>query len=213
MVIPSINTKNFTDATRQIKKAESFLPPGDGWIHIDVEDGRFTPATSWGTPDELKSLDVKTNVEVHLMVENPEEVSEAWLKVGVKRLIVHVQTMQDPSALLEVARRYGAEIVLSLDPTQSVDKVLPYIGDFRYLQVLTVFPGPSGQKEQSGWTEKIRSLREHAPTATIEVDGGMNEETGRLAKDAGANILVSGHYIFGSPDPRGAYEKLKTLFE
>jgi len=211
MVIPSINTNSFEDATRQIRKAETFFMGDEGWIHIDVEDGRFTPATSWGNPDELKSLDVKINVEVHLMVENPEEVSEEWLKAGAKRLIVHVQTMRDPSALLEIAKRYGAEIVLSLDPTQSVDKVLSYISDFKYLQVLTVFPGPSGQKGQPGWAEKIRSLREHAPTATIEVDGSINEVTGKLAKDAGADILVSGHYIFGSPDPVGAYEKLNAI--
>lgn len=213
MVIPSINCSTFSEATRHIRKAEEFLPGDDGWIHIDVEDGKFTSVTSWGNPEELKSLNVKTNVEVHLMIENPEEVSEAWLKAGAKRLIVHVQTMQDPSALLEIARRYGAEIMLSLDPTQSIEKVAPYIKDFKYLQVLTVFPGPSGQEEQQGWIEKIKALREISPTATIEVDGGVNEGTGRLAKDAGANILVSGHYIFGSPDPRGAYKKLKTLFE
>ena len=213
MIIPSINSPDFETASRWIKKAEGFLPQDDGWIHIDVSDGKFTSITSWGNPEELLSLQTKLNIEVHLMVENPEEVSESWLKAGAKRLIVHVQTMQDPSALLEIARRYSAEIMLSLDPTQSIEKVLPYISDFKYFHILTVFPGPSGQKQQPGWMGKIKSLRERAATATIEIDGGIDGDTGRLAKDAGADILVSGHYIFGSPDPRGAYEKLKALLE
>lgn len=213
MVIPSINSSTFSEAVNGIKKAEEFLPSGEGWIHIDVEDGKFIPHVTWGNPEEFSSLNTKLNVEVHLMVENPETYIESWLKAGAKRIIVHLQTMKTPAFILETCERHGADAMLSFDPSVPVDLGLPYLGNFKFFQVLSVFPGPSGQKFREDALIKIRSLRERAATATIEVDGGINETTGKLAKDAGADILVSGHYIFGSPDPRGAYERLKALFE
>jgi len=160
---------------------------------------------------ELESLSTKLNVEVHLMVQDPETVIESWLQVGVRRVIVHLQTMQNPALVLEVCSQHGAEAMLSFDPSVSIVQGLAYLKNFNSFQVLTVFPGASGQAQQPGWTEKIKSLREKSPTATIEVDGGMDPQNARFAKDAGANILVSGNYIFGNPDPLGAYEKLSAI--
>ena len=213
MIIPSINSPDFETASRQIKKAEEFLPENDGWIHIDVEDGKFLPHTTWGNPEEFKALGTKLNVEVHLMVRNPESVMESWLMAGVDRVIVHLQSMENPAFVLETCKRYGARAMLSFDPSVPIDLGIPYLQSFKFFQVLSVFPGLSGQKFREDSLLKIRSLRERAPNSTIEVDGGVNEETGRLVKDAGADILVSGHYIFGSPDPRGAYERLNALYE
>lgn len=211
-VIPSINCRDFETATRQIRKAEKFFESEEGWIHIDVSDGKFTPAPSWGNPEELKSLELKLNVEVHLMIQESETVIESWLQVGVGRVIVHLQEMNNPTFILETCSRYGAEAMLAFDPSTSIESGVAYLKNFDSFQVLTVIPGASGQRQHPGWIEKIESLREKSPTATIEVDGGMNPENAKLAKDAGVNILVSGKYIFfGSPDPRGAYEKLKAL--
>jgi len=207
LVIPSINCSDFAAAASQIKKSEEFSE----WIHIDVSDGKFTDVKSWGNPDELKSINTKQNIEVHLMVENPDEKALLWLEAGVKRIIVHVQTIRDPRSLMSLADNYSAEIMLALDPSQSIENTHPYLKEFKLLQVLTVFPGLSGQREQSGWAEKIKSLRELSPTATIEVDGGMDPMDARIAKDAGADIIVSGSYIFSSPDPKGAYEKLDSI--
>jgi len=207
LVIPSINCPDFKTAKQQIEEAEGF----SSWIHIDVSDGKFTKTSSWRSSAELKTLSTKLNVEVHLMVLDPEEVAKEWLEAGAKRLIVHVQEMRDPGGLLSLAEKYNADVMLSLDPTQSVEKAIPYTKDFKSLHILTVFPGPSGQSGQPGWAEKIRALREVSPTATIEVDGEMNPENARIAKDAGADVLISGHYIFSSPDPKGAYEKLDSI--
>lgn len=208
MVIPSINCPNFAAAKEQIEKAREFLREG-GWIHIDVSDGKFTETKSWGNPEELRSLGTTFNVEVHLMVEEPEAVVGSWLRAGARRVIVHVQAMRDPGGLLALAKRYNAEVMLALDPTQSTEAARPFLKDFTYLQVLSVFPGPSGQTFQEEAIHKIRALREASPTATIEVDGGVDGENAGRIKEAGADILVSGHYIFGSPDPKGAYEELK----
>lgn len=211
IVIPSINCPDFETATIQIRKAEKFFESEGGWVHIDVSDGKFTPAPSWGNPGELESLKTKLNIEVHLMVQNPEVVIESWLTAGVKRVIVHLQTMQDPALVLGICGQHGAEAMLSFDPSVSIEQGLAYLKNFNSFQILTVFPGASGQAKQSGWTEKVKSLRERLPTATIEVDGGMDSEGASAAQDAGANIVVSGHYIFGNPDPLGAYEKLSAI--
>lgn len=145
------------------------------------------------------------------MIQEPESEIESWLEVRAKRIIVHLQSIKDPSFILNICGKYGAEAVLSFDPSVPVDAGLPYIRSFDYFQILSVFPGPSGQRFREESIEKITSLRQKAPTATIEVDGGINEDTGRSAKEAGANILVAGHYIFGSPDPKGAYERLSAI--
>jgi len=200
MVIPSINCSTFREAKEKIKKAEGFLDSG-GWIHIDVEDGKFTRHTTWGNPIEFKALDTKLNVEVHLMVQEPELSVEAWLTAGAKRVIVHLQAMGNPAFILDTCRRHKAQAMLSFDPSIPIDRGLPYIRSFDSFQILSVFPGPSGQKFREDSLDKIKSLRERTPVATIEVDGGINESTGALAKSAGADLLVSGNYIFGDPDP------------
>jgi len=207
LVIPSINSSEFNVAANNIRKAEEFSE----WIHVDVEDGKFTKHITWGNPEEFESLNTKLNLEVHLMIQEPESEIESWLEVRAKRIIVHLQSIKDPSFILNICGKYGAEAVLSFDPSVPVDAGLPYIRSFDYFQILSVFPGPSGQRFREESIEKITSLRQKAPTATIEVDGGINEDTGRSAKEAGANILVAGHYIFGSPDPKGAYERLSAI--
>mgnify|MGYP001952767890 CR=1 FL=1 len=178
-----------------------------------MSDGKFTKTTSWRNPEELKSLETKLGVEVHLMVEDPESVIESWLAVGAKRIIVHLQAIKNLQFVIDICESYGAEAVLSLDPSITLEKALPYIKSFNFFQVLSVFPGPSGQRFEEDSVTKIRALRERVPTATIEVDGGVNESTGRLAVDAGADVLVSGNYIFSSPDPKGAYDRLRALYD
>ena len=210
MVIPSINCPNFSEAAKQIEKTEGFLP-SDSWIHVDVSDGKFTKHISWGNPGEYSSLNVELNLEVHLMVQEPESVMEAWLAAGAKRIIVQLETVKNPTFIMEVCKKHGAEAMISFDPSTSVEEGLIYLKKFNFLQVLAVLPGPSGQEFREDSLDKVKFLRERVPTATIEVDGGINESTGKLSKEAGADILVAGHYIFGSPDPKGAYKKLNEI--
>ncbi len=145
------------------------------------------------------------------MVENPDEVFESWFKAGAKRIIVHLESAKNLEAIAEVAKSYGAEVMLAILPGTSAEKLLPYAKRFRHFQILSVSPGPSGQKFHEASLEKVKFLQESLPGATIEVDGGINLETGRLAKDAGADILVSDVYIFGSLDPQSSYRELKSI--
>ena len=155
--------------------------------------------------------------EVHLMIEDPEKAVEHWFKAGAERVIVHLEAMRDPHFVLETAKKSAGEVMLAINPSTPVDALVPYLnppaGGFSGFQILAVSPGPSGQEFNENVLEKIKFLRERAPNAIIEVDGGINPETAKLAKEAGANILVSTSYIMDSPDPKGAYEELEIAIK
>lgn len=214
MVIPVINCPDFETAKERIKKTATFFPRGDGWFHLDVADGKFTSYINWGDPEELKNLQLKTytlNFEVHLMVEKPEAVIEDWLKAGAARVIVHLQAITDLDFLLKLTGQYRAELMISVDPSVPVEAIRVYLDKVNSFHVLAVFPGPSGQKFQKEALVKIRFLRDRSPNAKIEVDGGIDPETGKLVKEAGADILAAGDYIFLSDDPEEAYYELTRL--
>ncbi len=207
-IIPAINCSSFK-RVRDLTQKAAQLP--SGWAHIDVTDGRFAHNVTWGNPEELAILKREypnLNFEVHLMVVNPEEVVKSWFTAGAKRAIVHLETIENPAFLLETADEYGGEMMLSVAPSTPVDLLLPHTNSFRYFQVLAVKPGLAGQRFMLDSLEKIRFLRQMAPDAKIEVDGGITPETARLAKIAGADMAASASYIFGSEDFKRAYEEL-----
>ncbi|MEK7146624.1 MAG: hypothetical protein AAB772_00010 [Patescibacteria group bacterium] len=207
-VIPAINEKTFEEVAKKIRIAEDFLP-ANGWIHIDVADGIFTPNKTWNVPDELASFKTRLNFEVHLMVEKPEAVIDNWLKVGVKRLIIHLEAFAEPNFILNVVKEYNAEIILAANPVTPGDAISLYLGSFDFFQVLAVDPGLAGQKFQEKVLEKIKFLRSRNPAVKIEVDGGIDLETAKIVKAAGADIIISASYIFNHPaGPATGYREL-----
>ena len=177
-------------------------------------DGVFTPNVSWGNLEEFSHLATELPLlrfEVHLMVVDPEKIMEQWLKAGAERVVIHLEAMIDPHFVLETSKKYKGGVMLAINPSTTVETLVPYLNSFAAFQVLAVSPGPSGQKFSLEALEKIKFLRQRAPNAIIEVDGGINPETAKLAKEAGASILVSGSYIINSPDPKGAYEELQRI--
>ncbi|MDO8584806.1 MAG: hypothetical protein Q7R85_01655 [bacterium] len=215
-VIPSINEASFSEVAAKIKKAETFLPP-EAFVHLDISDGIFTPHKTWNTPEELGGLTTRLNLEVHLMVQEPEAVLPAWLAAlrqatsGKRRVIVHVEVMNDPAFILDSCAEAGAEAGLSFRPLTAPDLALVYLRDFTLAQVLAVDPGPSGQVFQESALSKIQFLRQHAPNVIIEVDGGMNPEAAFRVKGAGADAIVSGAYVWEAPLPKLAYEELAGI--
>ncbi len=210
MIIPSINRATFEEAARDIAKAKEFLP-ADGWLHLDVADGHFTSWRSWSNPAEYKSLGTSFNLEVHLMVKDPEAVAVSWIEVGAKRLVVPVQTVKDIEFLKKQCDETGVQLSLSFDSTVPIEGALPYIKDADMFQILAVTPGSSGQKFDESALDRVRFLRGADAGVKIEVDGGVNPETGARALEAGADILVAGNYIFSSKDPAKAYQTLNSL--
>lgn len=213
-IIPAINCKIFACVTKRIKEAQTFLPKG-GWLQIDISDGKFNPNKSWNNPEALatwlkdnKITDI--NVEVHLMVVDPKPLVMRWLEAGAKRVIVHVEAITEKDVLF--LKGFGkGKVGIALAPATPIKKAEPYVEHFPFVQLLAVKPGYSGQKFERKVLEKIVFLKALHPEVTIEVDGGVNNTTAPTLKDAGADILVSGSYIFDAKDKKAAYQELKRI--
>lgn len=211
-VIPAINAPDFETAKKLITIASGF----SDWVHIDVGDGAFSSIKTWDKPEEFRIMNQELGIremEAHLMVVDPLNCAEAWLLAGVERLIIHLETVneQQVGRLLDLCKKYNADLMLSIAPEIPVEKFWPYIDRVSYFQILAVDPGRAGQGFQPIVLEKIKLLRQKAPNAKIEVDGGINLETAKVIKEAGADIIVSASYIFDSSDPEIAYRKLQNI--
>ncbi|MBI4992248.1 MAG: ribulose-phosphate 3-epimerase [Candidatus Harrisonbacteria bacterium] len=211
-VIPAINETIFSEIEDKIKKAHAF---GAGWVHLDVSDGKFTKNTLWNNPKDLAGIyatrEQHPHIEVHLMVENPDEVLDDWLDAGVKRVIVHVEAVKDVDVMKMKCGMFGVQLVLASNPDTPVEQLLKYKDDTGEFLILAVNPGLAGQKFQENQLEKIKTLRQKFPDAKIEVDGGVNLENAPKIKEAGADILVAASAIWGSKDPKEAYNKLSEV--
>jgi ribulose-phosphate 3-epimerase len=211
-VIPVINCPDVGCVRKKIEVAKTFLKKGD-LLHLDVTDGVFATHKTWADPLEWVTLRSPFALEVHLMVSHPEDYIDNWLVAGARRLIVHAESLnpRSMSVIFSTAKRYGAEVMLSSRPDLAVEDIEPYLEYFHSFQVLAVAPGPAGQKFLPFITEKIVFLRERLPDVTIEVDGGMDPETARRAKESGADTVVSSSYIFNNADPKKAYRELTAI--
>lgn len=188
------------------------------WVKFDVSDGTFAPTVTWDEPEKLKEWLEKEglgeiSIEAHLMVRNVKPALNHWLKAGIRRAIVHVETFPKGKELeffYELERmclEAGAELGLSVAPATSVDALADFLGETLFVQLLAVTPGPSGQVFDEGTFGKLEFLRDRAPETVIEIDGGMTPRIARRLKEAGADIVASSSYIFGERDPRAAYQE------
>lgn len=211
-VIPVINCPDVECVRGKLEVLKTFLPEGE-LVHLDVVDGSFAPHKTWADPLEWVRLKAPFNMEVHLMVDHPEQYIDDWLAAGARRLIIHVESLNRESMheILTATARYHVEVVLSSKPESETEDIVPYLKHFHFFQVLAVQPGPSGQEFLPFIADKVQFLREELPDATIEVDGGMNLETAARVKEVGADIIVSSSYIFNSADPKKAYEELSAV--
>ncbi|MGC8776061.1 MAG: ribulose-phosphate 3-epimerase, partial [Minisyncoccia bacterium] len=186
--------------------------------HLDVADGIFTFNKTWNNPKKWQELNLGLNLEVHLMVEEPEEVVEDWLKAKAKRIIFHweaVKLKNNPEEIvlkiLNLCSKYGAQAMLSICMETPLEEIKNVLDKFKYFQILAVYPGPSGQKFLPEALPKIKFLKNLKPEAIIEVDGGINPEVLLKIKPAGADIAVSGSYIFNNADYKKAFARLVNI--
>ena len=213
IVIPAINETDFEEIKKKIKAAEEL---GAGWVHLDVADGKFTKNKLWNNPKDLETLrttayDLRTNLEVHLMVQNPDEVLDSWLDAKVKRVIVHSESVQDLDVMKMKCVAFGVELFLAIKPDMPVERLFSYEGVTDGFLILAVNPGLAGQKFQESQLKKIRTLRQKFPNAKIEVDGGVSADNAKAIKSAGADILVSASAIWDSENPKETYKNLQSL--
>jgi len=209
-VIPGINENNFEEIKRRVDTLKKI---GAGFAQIDVSDGKFGKPASFDRGGDLKEICQGMNFEVDLMVFDPEEKISLWTQAGkfVKRIIFHLETVRDIDFLKEKCEKKGIEPAISILYSSGEELLLPLIKKFNFFQILAVEPGGSGQKFNEEALSKIKFLRERRADAKIEVDGGINEETAVMVKEAGADVIVSTSFIFNNPDMEGAYKKLLNI--
>lgn len=204
-IIPSINVRAFAEVEERIRLVEPYVQ----WCHLDVTDGVFSSHETWKNPADLAGLETNLNIEVHLMVSNPDDAIDDWFLVHVKRVIVHAEAVKNFDLIREKCRDRGIELGIAVNPETPVEAFEPYIGKADVFLFLTVPPGPSGNPMHENTVGKITSFRKSCAECIIEVDGGVNPETGAAAVKAGANILVAGKYIFSSSDIKSSIEILR----
>lgn len=208
-VIPAIIAKDFKELKEKIFKVK----PYSKWVQLDIMDGNFVPNTTWNKPNDFKATDFSIFFEAHLMISEPEQYINEWIKSRVKRIIIHIESI-NKDLINEVANkchRSEVEFGIAINPETSRDILDPILGQIDLVLFLTIRPGFGGQKFLKEVLPKIKSFHQEHPNVKIEVDGGINPETGEKCVRAGADILVSGSYIFGSKDIKKAIEKLQFL--
>ena len=204
----SILAADFSKLTEEIKLIEQ---AGVDFIHCDVMDGHFVPNITFG-PLIIKALRKSTNLtlDVHLMIENPNEYIKVFKEAGSDIITVHIEALKEPQSVIQQIKKLGLKAGISINPPTSIDKIEPILGIVDMVLIMTVNPGFGGQKFISSCVPKIRKLRQKF-SGDIEVDGGINNETAMTSIRAGANMIVAGTYLFKSKNVKEAVQKLKNL--
>lgn len=210
IISPSILSADFTNLERDIKRAED---SGADWLHIDVMDGHFVPNITIGVPvtASIKKI-TKLPLDVHLMIENPQKYIEPFAKAGADILTFHYEAMKNDDEIFEIIsliKSFGIKAGMSIKPKTPAEKCFKFSEQLDMILVMTVEPGFGGQKFMEDCAEKIKSIREQNSNIIIQVDGGINAETGQICKNYGANSLVAGNYIYKSDNIRQAILSLK----
>ncbi len=211
-IAPSLLSADFAALGEAIAKAER---AGADLIHVDVMDGHFVPNITVGPP-VLKSLKriAKLPLDVHLMIEEPDRYIEAFVSAGAGSVTVHAEAVVHLHRTVHFIKSLGAKAGVALNPGTPVSALEQIAGDVDYVLVMTVNPGFGGQTFIPRSESKVRAvrdlLRREGSTAPIEVDGGIDVHTAPRIVAAGADILVAGNAVFGSPDPERAIRDLRA---
>ncbi len=212
-IAPSILSANFSKLGEEIKDVES---GGADLIHVDVMDGHFVPNITIG-PLVVSSIRPITTLplDVHLMIEEPDQYIEDFANAGADFITVHVEACRHLHRTLSLIKSYGVKAGVVLNPATPIDSIKHVIEEVDMILFMTVNPGFGGQTFIHSVLPKIREVSSMIEALgrhiEIEVDGGVNEETARLCIEAGATVLVAGSAIYNCQDRKQAISKIRGM--
>ena len=213
-IAPSILSADFNNLKEEIKLVESLKAE---YLHFDVMDGHFVPNISFGQP-VLKCIAHSHSMinDVHIMISEPKRYAKEFIDAGANILTFHYEACKDikeVEEVIDIIHSNGAKAGLSVKPNTPIEVVYPVLHKLDLVLVMSVEPGFGGQKFIPSALDKISKVKklilEKGYQCLVEVDGGSNEETAKLCKEAGVDILVAGSYLFGHKDIEERINKLR----
>lgn len=215
LIAPSILNADNLNLETDIKDT---IAAGISRFHIDIMDGHFVPNLSFGPQlvEDFKREFPMTDAEIHLMSDNPDDLVPAFVNAGADLVELHYEAMSEKKLdyWLDYLISNDVKTSLAINPDTPSDVVSKFASKLDQVLVMTVHPGFGGQKFITDSAEKIKQVREIVGTDTaIEVDGGVNDQTIKIAKDAGADIFVVGSYLYKDGDIANQVRKLEKVIE